>query len=696
VSPTESAEYIWVGGSSGFWSDEANWQSGFAPPPGGSANVSLRFETASTGTNDLGSPFTLNRLTFDNEQLFNVQLRANLQFAGTAPELRVENLGRVQLTSAISLASTAPELTISGTGWGDLLLTAVNQAQGTSGRLIINAPAPTVDSHVIRLAQPIAMANGINLKAGNLHVSSPFSSPVLGQGALVVEGGTLQFGNPLTVPNAVQLKNDLVITQGGGTTMTGVISSPTAGTGLIVERIASGIPQGSAPSPNLTLTGVSTYDGPTVVRRGLALSGLGGPGITQLSLSGSGSLLNSSRYEVGAESAFTITGANASNNRLSDTAPMILNGGQLNFNGSNLSERIGATIVSGYAKMSVSGTGSQITAAALERSERGTLQFSGGLGSGGRLLIDAAPVLVGGGGSGAERSIVPFAIGTTSTQAGLVTYEPTTGLRLLTASEYLPGFNGSTGAHNVRLTSVEHNTEPAAVNALMVAAPAITGAGTIAITSGTVYTGKATIQNNLDFGAAEANLFNVGDLAVSGVISGNNGLTKSGDGTLRLTGANTFEGPLTINAGRIEFTSLSSLGAGTSPITLGGTTNISGWVAALQWAGAGSVHITRDLVVPGGYGGLGVNSADRSSQLIYNGIISGEGGLQIGRKITLAGQNTYSGGTQIFGEAIIASDAALGTGTVDLRGGTLTLQGPWETTRNLVVSTGGSIDTGGL
>ncbi|MHA3772628.1 autotransporter-associated beta strand repeat-containing protein [Verrucomicrobiota bacterium sgz303538] len=244
------------------------------------------------------------------------------------------------------------------------------------------------------------------------------------------------------------------------------------------------------------------------------------------------------------------------------------------------------------------------------------------------------------------------------------------------------------------------------MNALVVGA-GFDNSGTTRITSGAlVKTGSnnTIVGSPIDFGAAEGNVFVAIDsgsvLELPGTVSGSNGLTKSGNGLLRLGGNNTFTGPLTINAGVLEFSQIASLGADSSPIVIHGGEQSP----YLRYVGSAPVTLTRGINVTSGTAALST-----SSKLIISGTISGQGGISISPmssadgEVVLTGTNTYAGPTLVYGDVAIQSDASLGTNSrlvlTDSSGtaGGLRLLGPWNSSRTIEVNgLGARLNTNGF
>lgn len=188
-------------------------------------------------------------------------------------------------------------------------------------------------------------------------------------------------------------------------------------------------------------------------------------------------------------------------------------------------------------------------------------------------------------------------------------------------------------------------------------------------------TGSLTVLGGIDavdadglfsaaFTVGGANTWNVGagrTLTLNGVVSGAQGVTKTGTGTVILGAANTFAAGTTINGGFVRQAVTNAIPVGAS-LTVGsaGAFELNGFDASVgTLAGTGNVTLGSVLTITGG------------SQTTPT-VLSGTGRLSYAptatSTLTLTGNNSYSGGTVGNGSAsfVMGNANALGTGSVQL------------------------------
>ncbi|EIH3034424.1 autotransporter outer membrane beta-barrel domain-containing protein [Salmonella enterica subsp. enterica serovar Rissen] len=240
----------------------------------------------------------------------------------------------------------------------------------------------------------------------------------------------------------------------------------------------------------------------------------------------------------------------------------------------------------------------------------------------------------------------------------------------------------------------------------------LTLSGSNTYTGGTLISGGTLVASNVEaLGSGDVTNNAVLELNTGGdfdnAISGSGQVEKSGDGTLTLSGSNTYTGGTTINDGTLIATSVDALGSGdvTDNATLalntggtfdnaisgsgqvvksgddvltlsgansysGGTLISDGTLVASNVEALGSGDVTNDAVLELNTGGTFDNTISGSGRVVK----SGDGAL------TLSGANSYSGGTLI-------SDGTLIAGRVDVLG-----SGDVTDNATLELNTGGTFD----
>jgi fibronectin-binding autotransporter adhesin len=147
-------------------------------------------------------------------------------------------------------------------------------------------------------------------------------------------------------------------------------------------------------------------------------------------------------------------------------------------------------------------------------------------------------------------------------------------------------------------------------------------------------------------------------LTVSGVISGSNGLTMNGPGTLTLVATNTYSGGTALNSGVLSFAA-GGLGSGTVALS-GGT---------LQYATGNTQDISSRLLLPSGTATLDT----QGNAVIFANSVGGASGslVKIGAgSLALNAGNSYTGGTTVNAGTLSLGYDSNGAGTIS---GSLTI-----------------------
>ncbi|MCL1635850.1 autotransporter-associated beta strand repeat-containing protein [Luteimonas sp. SX5] len=177
-------------------------------------------------------------------------------------------------------------------------------------------------------------------------------------------------------------------------------------------------------------------------------------------------------------------------------------------------------------------------------------------------------------------------------------------------------------------------------------------------------------------------------LTVSGAVVGGGRLTKNGDGTLVLSGTNTYSGGNTVNRGILRAGSTQAFGAAGGPVNLANTAGVlldldgfNNAIGPLSGGGANGGNVTLDAAT------LTINGDGGN----YSGVISGTGGITRagGGTQTFNGcNNTYTGPTSLQG-ATVSVDCLANGGIASGIGAS------GSASTNLVLNSGGLNYTGG-
>jgi autotransporter-associated beta strand protein len=403
------------------------------------------------------------------------------------------------------------------------------------------------------------------------------------------------------------------------------------------------------------------------------------------------------------------------NNRLPDTLPVTLRGGEFLQNAAWLtttSETTGNFVLDrGFSTISGNYVGGQnrmttLTMADLVRQNRSTVLVRGSnLGSGAAESVTVQSTagisgLVGGGGGAGTTtiSVLPYAIGGTSGNdlgSTLLTYGANGFRPLNTATEYATDLGAAGATENVRITAGATVNGAKTVNALVIAGHSITVSGTGALTptSGVILgdaNGSKTISKPVDFGSAEGLVYATENrgwfpFTLDGGLSGANGVTFSSPGAIQLSGINNYSGRTTVNAAEFRITATDAVPTGSVVfvadaarfLLLQGNQTVRG----LSGNGNASSHYnapSRTLTI--NTTGTG-DSYDFAGQFAPTSV--NDGNLHTSRNLNLVktgpGTQAFSGNSSAWNGTATVSQGTLlvngvlgdGTATVNVNGGTL-------------------------
>ncbi|QQE12607.1 autotransporter-associated beta strand repeat-containing protein [Planctomycetota bacterium] len=544
--------------------------------------------------------------------------------------------------------------------------TITDDDSGSGGGITINS-----GSDVYLASNTNSFSGGITMNGGKL---SSINTGMLGTGAITIDGnaelevgrGTQEFNNDIEV--------NAVLTFNGGLNVESLFDGSISGDGSIIKG-EDGL---------LVLAGDNTFTGGTAHRQGSIQ-------VNSDTALGTGALTVLDNLQVktliAGSDGITLTNAIILDDDLTVTGDndLILDG-------------------------AVSGTSGLI------KEDSGTLTLSGTNTYSGDTTINAGTIIASGGN----------AIGDSS----LVTIADVAGAMLqLNADETIGGLTGggSTGGevnlqdYILSISGADDTTFGGVISGT--GSIVMTGTGTLTLTGANTFTGGTTLNGGVTtvnsddaFGTGSvtvagasgltagissvtlANIFTLNDdltvsgdndLTLGGVIDGTGALIKEDDGTLTLSGTNTYSGGTNINGGTVVASGGNAIGdSGTVTIAdvAGATLQLDDDETIGSLAGGGST---------GGEVSLQSNTltVGDTNSTTFDGVISGAGGSlnKVGSgTLTLGGDNVYTGGTTISEGTIgIAHSNAFGTGTVEFTGdaGLSSSQGTYYITNDIELNT---------
>ncbi|MNR79941.1 Outer membrane protein B precursor [compost metagenome] len=582
--------------------------------------------------------------------VFGVCISANSMVAGAIDlptagnSYDISGLGNQTINTLSGVSDTTVSLGANTLTLGD------NSNQSYAGLISGSGALVKTGAGVQTLGGANTFGGGVTVNAGGLVVGN---NAALGTGALTIGGATT-----LDASGAVALANNVVLNAGltalGSNNL--IFNGNISGTGSLTKEGAA----------TLTLNGSNTYTGGTNINGGtLAL--------------GAGASLNASGVvNLAAGATFDLSAGNGT-----QSFGTLFGNGSIYLGANSL--RIGG-LTNGTFSGSIGGTGGLIKEGPGTTSLTGSNTYSGGT------LINGGTLAIAAGGSLAASGAV------TLTAAGTSFDISAGGNQAIGQLNGVAGATVNLGGNTLTLGGAGNGNYDGMIagtgrlvkngNGIQTLSGANTFSGGVTLNAGglklgnngALGAGALTVARSASIDASTAlnvgndislasgtalNLLGSNALTLGGPIYGLGGILKSGAGTLTLTGANSYTGGTTINAGTL------AIGAGAN-LSSTGAVNLAG-TGTLDISAGGNQTIGTLAGVAGSSVALGSNTLSFGSgnDSDFNGSIVGNGGLvKNGTGMqTLGGVSTFGGGVILnAGGLSVGNNAALGTGALTVSG----------------------------
>ncbi|NBT25489.1 MAG: hypothetical protein EBT09_02790, partial [Actinobacteria bacterium] len=616
-------------------------------------------------------------------------------FSGTF-DLAIDSAGTSTISNAIATSTGA----LTKSGAGTLTLSGTNTFSGSTtvsaGTLIVGSSAALGDT-----GGATSVTSGATLQLGAYSIGEPLTI----NGTGVSSSGALYFSAGGTVTGTVALGSASTIQV--ASTYTGTIQGVISGS-TTLSKSGAGI---------LLLSGANTHSGATNVDAGT------------LKLGAAGVLSDSTAVTVASGATFDLN-SNAETIGSIAGAGSITLSANLTSGGDNSSTEFSGTTSAGAGKLIKSGSGTLTLSG--DNLHTGGLTISGGavsVATDSKLgavpgSVSAASITLGGGtlkttgtftlsttrgitlstGSGT----IEVATGTTLTYGGVITGASLNVTKTGSGTLVLSGTNTYTGT-----TTISAGTLSVSADANLGTAPGSVTAASITLDGGTLAaSGSFTLNSNrgVTLGASHGtvDVASGATLTYGGVIAGaSKNLTKTGSGTLLLSGVNSYTGTTTISAGTLQQGAAGVLSDSTAvTVTSGATWNLGGFSETVASIAGGST-----ATISLGTGSLSntLTVGGSNASTTYAGDISGSGGkltktgtgvLTLTGDTTFTGTLTISGGTVQLGSGgttgSVATMTIVNNGTLDVNRSTLlTYAGDISGTGGVTISGSGGLSLTG-